>query len=44
MTENSNDSKKDWVDPDDAPEWTDERFDRAQFSDGRKVLRKASGT
>lgn len=44
MTENNNASGKDWVDPDDAPEWTDERFDRAQFSDGGKVLRKASGT
>lgn len=44
MTENSNASGKDWADPDDAPEWTDERFDRAQFSKGGEVLRKASGT
>lgn len=30
--------------PDDAPEWTDEMFERAQFSIGDKVIRPAKGT
>jgi uncharacterized protein (DUF4415 family) len=33
-----------WVDPDDAPEWTDEHFKYAQFSIGGKIIREASGT
>jgi len=33
-----------WVDPDDAPEWTDEMFDRAQLSIGGVVIRPATGT
>jgi uncharacterized protein (DUF4415 family) len=32
------------VDPDDAPELTDEFFERAQFSIGGKVIRPANGT
>jgi uncharacterized protein (DUF4415 family) len=31
-------------DPDDAPEWTDEMFDRAEFAIGGKVIRPATGT
>ncbi len=33
-----------WVDPDDAPEWTDAMLDRAELADGGKVLRPAGGT
>jgi uncharacterized protein (DUF4415 family) len=32
------------VDPDDAPEWPDEVWDRAQLSIGGKVVRPATGT
>ncbi|PWR22709.1 hypothetical protein DKG74_11625 [Zavarzinia aquatilis] len=34
----------DWVDPDDAPEITDEMFNRAELSVGGEVLRPATGT
>jgi uncharacterized protein (DUF4415 family) len=34
----------DWVDPDDAPEWTEDMFERAEFAVGGKVLRPATGT
>jgi uncharacterized protein (DUF4415 family) len=34
------DTKTEWVDPDDAPEWTDEMFDRATFKIGDKVIRR----
>jgi uncharacterized protein (DUF4415 family) len=33
----------DWVDPDDAPEWTDEMFDRAAIYEGGKLIRPATG-
>lgn len=33
-----------WIDPDDAPEWTDDMFDRAQLSVGGVVVRPANGT
>src|SRR5947208_10410793 len=33
-----------WVDPDDAPEWTKEQFDRAEIAVGGKVVRRAQGT
>jgi uncharacterized protein (DUF4415 family) len=36
--------KSTWVDPDDAPEWTDEAFARAELAVGGKVIRPASGT
>jgi len=29
-----------WVDPDDAPELTDEFFDRAEIRQGRKLIRR----
>lgn len=38
---NTNDS---WVDPDDAPEWPDDAWHRAQIARGGKVIRKATGT
>ena len=34
----------DWVDPDDAPEWTDEQWARAELSIGGTVIRPATGT
>jgi uncharacterized protein (DUF4415 family) len=33
-------SRKPWVDPDDAPELTDEMLDRAVFRRGDKVIRR----
>ena len=33
-----------WSDPDDAPEWADEVWKRAEVAVGGKVLRPASGT
>ena len=29
-----------WVDPDDAPEWTQDMFDRAEIRIGDKVIRR----
>jgi uncharacterized protein (DUF4415 family) len=37
-------SKRDWVDPDDAPEWNEEQFERAELAVGGKVVRPAQGT
>jgi len=44
MSEKERNMKGDWIDPDDAPEWTDEMFDRAQISVGGVVIREATGT
>lgn len=33
-----------WSDPDDAPEWSDEVFARAEIAVGAKVVRPAEGT
>src|SRR5882757_7014714 len=44
MSARKKSSKPDWIDPDDAPEWTDEMFDRAQISIGGKIIREATGT
>ena len=35
---------QDWIDPDDAPEWTADMFDRAAIWDGDKLIRPANGT
>jgi hypothetical protein len=43
MSERKPDTVGEWVDPDDAPEWTDEMFDHAEFSIGGKVIRPATG-
>ncbi len=40
MTENMPASSTDWVDPDDAPEWTDEMFDRADLMIGDRIIRR----
>jgi uncharacterized protein (DUF4415 family) len=44
MPENKTDSEDAWIDPDDAPEWTEDHFERAEFSIGGKVVRPANGT
>ena len=33
-------SESSWVDPDDAPEWTDEMFDRAELRIGDTIIRR----
>lgn len=35
---------KEWLDPDDAPEWAAEAFERAEIRHGDEVIRPASGT
>jgi uncharacterized protein (DUF4415 family) len=37
-------SKTVWIDPDDAPEWTEEQFERAEIAVGGKLVRPAQGT
>lgn len=44
MTAKPAKSESAWVDPDDAPEWSDEMFDRAELAENGKVLRAATGT
>lgn len=44
MPENKRASESEWVDPDDAPEWTDEMFDIAEYAVGGTVVRPATGT
>jgi len=44
MNESKKKSKKPWIDPDDAPEWTDDQFDRAAIWDGNELVRPADGT
>jgi uncharacterized protein (DUF4415 family) len=33
-----------WVDPDDAPEWSEDQFDRAEIAIGGRIIRPADGT
>ena len=40
MTESKPVSDPAWVDPDDAPEWTDEMFARATFRIGDTIIRR----
>ena len=40
MIEKEPASKPVWVDPDDAPEWTDEMFERADYYEGGKLVRR----
>jgi len=44
MPESSADTESNWVDPDDAPEWTDDQFARAEIRIGDRVIRPANGT
>lgn len=37
---NSSSKRKPWVDPDDAPEWTDDMVARAEIREGDKVIRR----
>lgn len=39
MTESKPSSPSAWVDPDDAPEWTDDQWDRAELRIGDTVIR-----
>lgn len=41
MPKNEPSISPDWVDPDDAPPWTAEMFDRAEWSHGDIVLKPA---
>lgn len=43
MSERKPDTAREWVDPDDAPEWTNEMFDMAEFAIGGRVIRQAKG-
>lgn len=44
MRKNARDSAPVWTDPDDAPELTDDFFDRAEIREGDRVLHPANGT
>lgn len=44
MTAKEKSMKPSWIDPDDAPELTEEVAARAQISIGGKVIREATGT
>lgn len=44
MQKNEDTTKRKWVDPDDAPEWSDDVFERAELRKGNEVLRPAAGT
>ena len=48
MNESKGNTDPNWVDPDvdpdEAPEWTDEVWDRAEIAIGDKVIRPATGT
>ena len=40
MSESNVVTESSWVDPDDAPELDDDRFDRAEIRIGRKIIRR----
>jgi len=40
MTATNSGSAKSWVDPDDAPELTAEWFERAEWCEGERVIRR----
>lgn len=44
MAGNEKPTKTPWVDPDDAPEWTADVFERAEVRDGERLVRPATGT
>lgn len=44
MRKNAKDTRPVWTDPDDAPELTEDFFERAELKDGDRVLRPAQGT
>ena len=44
MTANGKGTSSSWVDPEDAPEWSDDVFERAAIYEGDKLIRPAQGT
>jgi hypothetical protein len=44
MTEKGKPISTKWNDPDDAPEWTDDQFSRAEIRRGDEIIRPADGT
>lgn len=44
MQRNSKPAKAPWIDPDDAPEWTEEMFRTAAVYQGDKLVRPSTGT
>ncbi|MET0181144.1 MAG: BrnA antitoxin family protein [Novosphingobium sp.] len=44
MSENSQQEPAPWVDPDDAPEWTEDHFRRAAIYHGDTLIRPANGS
>jgi len=44
MIERKDTTTSQWIDPDDAPEWTEEVFERAEIRRAGEVVRPASGT
>ena len=44
MPKKSTAAAEPWIDPDDAPEWTEEMFRRAAVYHGDKLIRPAQGT
>ena len=44
MPESDNGLDDTWIDPDDAPEWTEEMFARGELRIGGTIIRPASGT
>ncbi len=44
MRGKQNSSGPSWVDPDDAPAWSEDAFERAEIAVGDTVVRPASGT
>lgn len=43
MGEIERDAEGNWIDPDDAPEWTDEMLEVAEIRIGDEVIRPATG-
>ena len=44
MKKNLKPEEKPWIDPDDAPMWTEDHFRRAAIYEGDKLIRPADGT
>ena len=44
MTKKLEASSETWIDPDDAPEWTEEMFARGELRIGDRLIRPATGT
>ncbi len=44
MTKNSKTVEEPWIDPDDAPEWTEDHFRRAAVYKNGKLVKPADGT